>query len=319
MTRNPITRLLKRGHATQAWIAFVLAWALFPTMASAEDPAPGKPAITPAMQASTSEAPNIASETNSAEAWIRKQTTRFFSYPVATLLLGVGLWLVLPRGRRGGRAFGAVLLLIALGLLVARLPIVTPWKYETILWLLGGITVISGIGTVSMRSPVYCALWFAMALLGTGALFMFVGAQFLGIATVVVYAGAIVVTFLFVLMLAQPQGQDYYDRLSWEPLLSALTGAVMVLLLSLALESGLGGSAAAELTSKSPTAASLEKGVLAPEHVATIGGVLFSRYLIAVEVAGVLLLVALVGASAIIAHQQGGKTSPAHGSQEDRR
>lgn len=240
------------------------------------------------------------------------------SYPVAALLLGVGLWLVLPRARRGGRAFGAVLVLMALGLLAARLPVVTPWKYETIIWLLGGITVISGIGTVSMRSPVYCALWFAMALLGTGALFMFVGAQFLGIATVVVYAGAIVVTFLFVLMLAQPLGQDYYDRLSWEPLLSALTGAVMVLLLSLALESGLGGSAAAELAAKSPAPEALEKGVLAPEHVATIGGVLFSRYLIAVEVAGVLLLVALVGASAIIAYQQGGKTGAALGAQEDR-
>jgi NADH-quinone oxidoreductase subunit J len=148
---------------------------------------------------------------------------------------------------------------------------------------------------------------------------MFVGAQFLGIATVVVYAGAIVVTFLFVLMLAQPQGHDYYDRLSWEPLLSALTGAVMVLLLSLALESGLGGTTAAELTAKSPTPAALEKGVLAPEHVAQIGGVLFSRYLIAVEVAGVLLLVALVGASAIIAHQQGAKTSLGSSAQEDRR
>ena len=41
------------------------------------------------------------------------------------------------------------------------------------------------------------------------------GAQFLGIATVAVYAGAIVVTFLFVLMLAQPGGHAMYDRISW--------------------------------------------------------------------------------------------------------
>jgi len=244
------------------------------------------------------------------EAWLTQNAPRVLSYPVATLLVGVGLWLVLPRGRRGGRAVGAVLLLVGLGMLAARLPMLGDWKYETVLWLLGGITVVSGIGTISMRSPVYCALWFALALLGTGALFMFVGAQFLGIATVVVYAGAIVVTFLFVLMLAQPEGQDFYDRLSWEPLLSALTGAVMILLLSLALESSLGGTAAAELAAKSPTPQALEKGILAPQHVASIGGVLFSKYLIAVQVAGVLLLVALVGASAIVVYQR----NPAAGS-----
>ena len=64
----------------------------------------------------------------------------------------------------------------------------------------------------------YCAVWFALSLLGTAGLFLFQGAQFLAVATIVVYAGAILVTFLFVLMLAQPNGRAYYDRVSWEPL-----------------------------------------------------------------------------------------------------
>jgi NADH-quinone oxidoreductase subunit J len=46
-------------------------------------------------------------------------------------------------------------------------------------------------------------------------LFLLQGAQFLGVATVAVYVGAIVVTFLFVLMLAQPEGHAYFDRVSW--------------------------------------------------------------------------------------------------------
>ena len=46
-------------------------------------------------------------------------------------------------------------------------------------------------------------------------LLVLAGAQFLGIATIVVYAGAIVVTFLFVIMLAQPRGNESYDRVSW--------------------------------------------------------------------------------------------------------
>ena len=81
---------------------------------------------------------------------------------------------------------------------------------------------------MTFRSPVYCAIWFALSLLGTAALFLFQGAQFLGVATIVVYAGAILVTFLFVLMLAQPEGDAFYDRISWEGLLAASTGALMV-------------------------------------------------------------------------------------------
>ncbi len=60
-----------------------------------------------------------------------------------------------------------------------------------------------------MRDLVCCSL------LGTAGLFLFQGAQFLSIATVAVYAGAIVVTFLFVLMLAQPEGHAFYDRIGW--------------------------------------------------------------------------------------------------------
>ena len=88
-------------------------------------------------------------------------------------------------------------------------------------------------GAVTLSSPVYCAIWFALTLLGTAGLFLFQGAQFLGVATIVVYAGAILVTFLFVLMLAQPQGHAYYDRVSWEALVSAAVGAVMIGILTM--------------------------------------------------------------------------------------
>jgi hypothetical protein len=72
---------------------------------------------------------------------------------------------------------------------------------------------------------VYAAIWFALALAGVAGVLLVLGAQFLGVATIVVYAGAILVMFLFVLMLAQPAGLAPYDRVSSEPLLSALAGA----------------------------------------------------------------------------------------------
>jgi NADH-quinone oxidoreductase subunit J len=136
------------------------------------------------------------------------------------------------------------------------------------------------------------------------------GAQFLGVATIVVYAGAILVMFLFVLMLAQPAGLAPYDRVSNEPLLSAVTGAVLLGLLTLAIGRMSAGppaccrtpSKAAALAGDRPTAPSPAPAAdpLAADHVARLGAELFGRHLLAVEAAGVLLLVALVGSIAIV-------------------
>ncbi|MEX0712190.1 MAG: NADH-quinone oxidoreductase subunit J [Pirellulales bacterium] len=224
---------------------------------------------------------------------------------LATVLLAAGLWLLLPRGARGRRA-GAVLVAAGLALLawqVARFDS-RHWGAEAVFWVLAATTVVSALGAVTMRSPVYCAIWFALTLLGTAGLFLFQGAQFLGLATVVVYAGAILVTFLFVLMLAQPRGQTRYDRLSWEALLSASTGAMLVGMLTAVLVGQTGGkepgSAAALATAISQH--DREQRILHPQHVARLGGQLFSSHLVAIEVAGTLLLVALVGAVAIVSH-----------------
>ncbi len=168
-------------------------------------------------------------------------------------------------------------------------------------YVLAGVTVISAVCSVTFRSPVYCAIWFAMSLLGTAGLFLFQGAQFLGVATIVVYAGAILVTFLFVLMLAQPEGDAFYDRISWEGLLAACTGALLVGVLTLTLFGVLSNPKPEERPVAPFTSEQLAAGVLTPDHMARLGGELFSRYLVAVEVAGTLLLVALVGAVAIVA------------------
>ena len=138
----------------------------------------------------------------------------------ATVLGALGLWLMLPRGGSPGRMLGVVLGMAALGLFASQIPWVGDWASGSVFYILAAVTVIAAVATVTLRNPVYCAIWFALSLLGTAGLFLFQGAQFLGVATIVVYAGAILVTFLFVLMLAQPQGQAFYDRISWEGLLS---------------------------------------------------------------------------------------------------
>ncbi len=272
-------------------------------------------------------------------------------YVIAAALLAVGVWLLLPPHSHRARVFGAVLGLAGLGMLAAQLPALNVWVDRNVFRVLAAVTIVSAVATITCRSPVYCAIWFALTLLASGALLFIQGAQFLGVATVAVYAGAILVTFLFVLMLAQPEGHAYYDRVTWEGNLAALAGAVLVGVLTMTMASVFTGvdaeALASELSTTSTTALALaeedsaadaavatdgetvlaqadddaaaenpppeldprlqelRQGVLHGDHVARLGGQLFSRYLLAVEIAGTLLLVALVGAVAIVIHGRG--------------
>ena len=75
----------------------------------------------------------------------------------------------------------------------------------------------AGLLTVTSRNPVYSALWFASVVLSTSGLFLLADAPFLAAGTIIVYAGAIIVTFLFVIMLAQMEGKADYDRAARSP------------------------------------------------------------------------------------------------------
>ena len=129
-------------------------------------------------------------------------------------LLAIATFLLVPpRGRGKNFIIGAVLALAGVVLLLT--PSIGNLPTAPVFFLLEGLAVLGGLGTITSRSPVYSAIWFAQALLAIGAILLMGGAQFLGLATVAVYAGAIVVTFLFVLMLAQPEGLSVYDRIGW--------------------------------------------------------------------------------------------------------
>jgi NADH:ubiquinone oxidoreductase subunit 6 (subunit J) len=110
-------------------------------------------------------------------------------------------------------------------------------------------------------------------------------------------------------MLSNPEGHALYDRLSWEAGLSAATGALLVGLLTWTTASNVflvkpesvkAGEPAPILLPTTPEAQAAN--ILAPRHVERLGAELFSTHLIAVEAGGTLLLVALVGAIAIVAH-----------------
>ncbi len=261
--------------------------------------------------------------------------------PQATLALGTalaaaGLWWLLPGSNLRWRMLGGVLAVAGFALFGSQVPAVGDWFTKGMFHAIAAATIVAAVATISCRSPVYCAIWFGMTLTGTAGLFLLAGAEFLAVATIVVYAGAILVTFLFVLMLSQPEGHTSYDRRSWEPMVSALTGAVLVGVLTTmigraineaeSLSSTLSGQgqgdvgralarparrrAKAHPTETSPLPAG-ERDRPVPPTISQLGAELFTRYLVAVEAAGALLFAALVGAAVIVTQGRAAMKRPA--------
>jgi NADH-quinone oxidoreductase subunit J len=154
--------------------------------------------------------------------------------PVLLGLLGVYWLLPRPRGARPlWGALAAGLALVLGGWLLFRSGMAA---VESVLFYVSAaIAIIAGVMFITQRNPVHAALSFALVVLSTCALFLLQAAPFLMAATIIIYAGAIIVTFLFVIMLAQQQGISNADQRSREPLLSCiaafvLLGAILIVL-----------------------------------------------------------------------------------------
>lgn len=152
-------------------------------------------------------------------------------WPVAVPLLlgGVAVYLLLPRPRSLPAIWGAALsgaAILAAGSLLVWGKAVTPERL--LFYVFSGIAIAFAVLLVTLRNPVHAALSFALVVLSTCGLFLLQAAPFLMAATMIIYAGAIVVTFLFVIMLAQQEGLSDADHRSREPLLSTVAGFVLL-------------------------------------------------------------------------------------------
>lgn len=225
--------------------------------------------------------------------------------PCAVGLLAI--FLLLPRPKPyplwwGSLAAAVAILLSAIGLI--RHEVFTP---ETVLfYTFSTIAVVSGGLMLAQRNPIRAALTFALVILSTCGLFLIQAAPFLMAATAIIYAGAVIVTFVFVIMLAQQLGLSDADARSREPLLSCIAGFVLLgTLLYVLLGRGIQTVDGQVLmpSSRLPVSTYSQqdsmpatRGELPAENVAHLGRSLFTDYLLAVELGGTLLLVATIGA-----------------------
>jgi NADH-quinone oxidoreductase subunit J len=227
--------------------------------------------------------------------------------------LVLGLWQLAPRRNPGSRGLGWLLTLGG-GLTLAWLleAFRGPAVEEFLFLVFGGGALLCGVLMVTSHNPVYAALWFALVTFCTCGLFLLQSAPFLAAATVIVYAGAIIVTFIFVIMLAQQSGAAVYDLRSRRPLIAAIGAAVLLGALLTTLQG------AKTPAMQPPPAVAREEGMNAPNPLSRIpadqplgtmhglGRSLFGDYLFAVELAGTLLLVASIGAIAIAPRREQG-------------
>ncbi len=158
------------------------------------------------------------------------------------------------------------------------------------------ICLMGAIGVVTSENPVHSALSLVGTLFGIAVLFIAQDAEFLAAVQVIVYAGAIVVMFLFVIMLL---GVDRTDDIRVDPLVGQRSAAIVAGVL---LAGGL--TAVVLLGSVSGARSSAAAPTKDLPNVAQIGQLLFTDYLWAFEITSVLLVIAVVGAVVLARHRR---------------
>lgn len=262
---------------------------------------------------------------------------------VATVLGAAAMVLLAPKPGPNLKPLGALLGAATLGGL---------WFVLCPLWETGGDIAETGLDAASMpfyyvfsfigiaaavrvithHRPVYAALWFVMVILASAGLFLVLAAEFMALALVIIYGGAILVTYMFVIMLAtQPQASDdpadspEFERFAKEPLWATVAGFLLLaVLLTFFFDPSLNPNPAAAAVSDNVVAETLltdraqiatidEDGEVVRvdtrvSNAERVGLSLFMANPLAIELAGVILLLSLVGA-VVIAKTQVTETS----------
>ncbi len=190
------------------------------------------------------------------------------------------------------------------------------------------VGIVSAVRVITHTRPVYAALWFVMVVIASAGLMLTLAAEFMALAMVIIYGGAILVTYMFVIMLATPpqaENEDGmtpdYDRVASEPLWAAVAGFLMLAVILSVVFMPMAPNQAARLPDDAVLQASTftgraivdelkystPSGAMAPDSEATgtirnvehVGLDLFRSHPLAIELAGIILLLALIGAVVI--------------------
>lgn len=146
------------------------------------------------------------------------------------------------------------------------------------------IAVGSAVSMLFSRNTVYSALFLIISFLSVAVLYLILGAPFIALAQITVYAGAIMVLFLFVIMLLGAERMPEKETVKWQRPVAVLLGL------------GLAAEGIWVILNKSDWTVMSNPGTEALADPANIGMALFSKYALPFEITSVILLVAVIGA-----------------------
>jgi NADH-quinone oxidoreductase subunit J len=184
-------------------------------------------------------------------------------------------------------------------------------------WPFAAIALVGAVRVITHPRPVYSALYFVLTTFATGGLFVLLWAEFMAAALILIYAGAILVTYVFVIMLAQQSASAgeksatavyEYDEVSREPVVAAAVGfTLMAMLLFVILD-----KVPATPIVKSPEGSARTLSLIKQgESTQSVGRHLFEQQMLNLELAGLILTLATVGAIIIARRRIAGAVSVA--------
>ncbi|MFN2457769.1 MAG: NADH-quinone oxidoreductase subunit J [Chitinophagaceae bacterium] len=156
---------------------------------------------------------------------------------------------------------------------------------EILFWLLSAVSLGSAIMVITCKNAIYSVLWLIITFFSISGHYILLNAQFLAVVNIIVYAGAIMVLFLFVIMLMNLNKDTEPQKSKWLKIAGALAGGCLLLVLVAALRNVEGQTA--EMNSG-------DIGL-----IQNLGRVLFTEYVVPFEISSILFLSAMVGAVVI--------------------
>ena len=157
-------------------------------------------------------------------------------------------------------------------------------------YLFAALTLIAGGMTITARNPVHSVLWLILAFFNAAGLMVLAGAEFIAMLLVIVYVGAVAVLFLFVVMMLDIDFAELKGEMARYLPLALLVGVVILMELALGVGAWVQADGAPGLRQAvAPAAAQVE-------NTRALGLLLYDKYLFLFQTAGLILLVAMIGA-----------------------
>jgi NADH-quinone oxidoreductase subunit J len=156
-----------------------------------------------------------------------------------------------------------------------------------VFYVFAALGVLAALGVVIARTPVRSALSLAVVFLSLAVMYLLLNAPFIAVAQVMIYAGAVLILFLFVIMVLNPRLELGIGTLSTQTVAAFGITVVLIVELAIILSNAQLAPATGQFTPEFVSQAG---------HVQVIGSLLFSEFLLPFEIASMLLLVAIVGA-----------------------